>query len=270
MKKVLFTLGAFFILLGAGLMAQDIPDAPVPPRLVNDFAGLLSQGEAAQLEAKLVAFNDTTSTQISVVTITSLDGYSKEDYADRLAEKWGIGHKGKDNGVLILIKPKYANESGQVRISVGYGLEGAIPDALANRIVDYDMIPHFKEGNFYAGLDQATSTIMSLASGEFTADQYIKKRTPGLAGILVPIIIITIILVIFGRGGRGRHYSAGSRTSGSLWTAIWLGSILNSGRSGGSWGDFKGGGGSFGGGGGGGFGGFGGGSFGGGGAGGSW
>jgi uncharacterized protein len=268
MKKTIFFTGAFLLIQGFALLAQDIPDAPVPPRLVNDFAGLLSRGEAEQLESKLVSFNDTASTQIAIVTIKSLNGYAKEEFADKLGEKWGVGRKGKDNGVLILIKPKYDNEKGEVRISVGYGLEGAIPDALANRIVDYDMIPYFKEGNFYAGLDKATSTIMSLASGEFTAEQYTKKTEPKLGSILIPIIIIIIIMIIFSRGS-GRHYNSGSKST-SIWSALWLASILGSGRNSGSWGDFRSGGGSFGGGGGGGFGGFGGGSFGGGGAGGSW
>jgi uncharacterized protein len=259
-------MGVMLLLGKVALFAQDIPEAPVPPRLVNDFAGLLSRGEAEQLESKLVSFNDTTSTQISVVIVKSLNGYSKEEFADLLAEKWGIGHKGKDNGVLILVKPEYANEKGEVRISIGYGLEGAIPDALANRIVDNDIIPRFEEGNFYAGLDKGISTLMSLAAGEFTAEQYVKKTDPRLGSIIIPIIIIIIIIIIFSRGS-GRHFNSGSK-SGSIWTALWLASIMNGGRNSGSWGDFQGGGGSFGGGGG--FGGFGGGSFGGGGAGGSW
>lgn len=249
------------------IWAQDIPDPPSPPRLVSDFAGILSTTEVERLEAKLVAFDDTTSNQIAVVLIQSLMGYAKEDFADRLAEKWGIGHKGKDNGVLILVKPKYGNERGEVRISIGYGLEGAIPDALANRIVDYDMIPYFKNGDYYSGLDKATSTIMSLASGEFTAEQYQKGHEPRVWDILIPIIIIIIVIIILSRNS-GRHYSSGSKSTG-LWTALWLASMMSNKGGSGSWGSFRGGGG-FGGGGGGGFGGFGGGSFGGGGAGGSW
>ena len=90
----------------SSLQAQDIPDKPVPPRLVNDFAGMLSRQEVNALEQKLVAFNDSTSTQIAIVTVNSLNGYDKVDFADRLGEKWGIGHKGKDNGILILVKPR--------------------------------------------------------------------------------------------------------------------------------------------------------------------
>ena len=94
--------------------SQDIPERPVPPRLVNDFAGMLSTQEADVLERKLVAFNDSTSTQIAIVIVRSLNGYDKADYAQRLAEKWGIGQKGLNNGVLILVKPKTADSRGEV------------------------------------------------------------------------------------------------------------------------------------------------------------
>jgi len=107
---------------------QDFPEPQVPPRLVNDFAGMLTQQEISALEQKLVAFDDTTSTQISIITVSDLMGYDKADYAQRLAELWGIGRQGSDNGVLILVKPKTFSSQGQVQITTGYGLEGAIPD----------------------------------------------------------------------------------------------------------------------------------------------
>ena len=129
------------------------------------------------------------------------------------------------------------------------------------------MKPYFKTGDYYTGIDHATNTLISLAKGEFTADQYKKKSGGGLASILVPIIII-IVIILFMRRNSGDHYTTGSKGT-SLWTALWLASMMGGRGSGGSWGDFRSGGGSFGGGGGG-FGGFGGGSFGGGGAGGSW
>ena len=128
------------------------------------------------LEEKLVAFNDSTSTQIAIVTVSDLKGYDKADYAQRLAEKWGIGQKGLDNGMLILVKPKTNESSGQVQIAQGYGLEGAIPDIICGQIVDYEIFPEFRNGNYYEGLDKATSTLMSLASGEYPADQYGKSK----------------------------------------------------------------------------------------------
>ncbi|HLN54694.1 MAG TPA: TPM domain-containing protein [Bacteroidales bacterium] len=247
------------------IAAQDIPDKPVPPRLVNDFAGMLSVQEANRLEQKLVAFNDSTSTQIAVVIVTSLNGYDLVDYADRLAEKWGIGQKGRDNGILVLVKPKTAESGGEVTIRTGYGMEGVVPDLTASEIIDREMVPSFREGDLYGGLDKATTTLMALTRGEFTADQYTRSsRGKSGGGGFFPIIIIIIIIALLSRrggGGRGRRLTSGSNLP--FWLLM---SMLGSGgRShGGSWGGFSGGGG------GGGFGGFGGGGFGGGGARGSW
>ena len=92
------------------IVAQDIPDRPLPPRLVNDYTGTLAPEQLAALERKLVAFNDSTSTQIAVVLVKSLNGYDKADYTYRLAEKWGVGQKGKNNGAVILVKPKTVTE----------------------------------------------------------------------------------------------------------------------------------------------------------------
>jgi uncharacterized protein len=124
------------------------------------------------------------------------------------------------------------------------------------------MIPYFKQGEYFSGLDRATSTLMSLASGEFTAEQYKKNTSANILEILIPIIIIILIIIFMGRNS-GRHYNSGSRSTGFL-TALWMASMMSNRGGGGSWGGFSGGGG------GGGFGGFGGGGFGGGGAGGSW
>jgi uncharacterized protein len=254
---------------GMAGFGQDIPEPMSPPRLVNDFAGVMSQGQAQQLEYKLVNFNDSTSTQIMVITVKSLNGMTKEEFADRVGEKWGVGQKGKNNGIVVLVKPKYDNEKGEVKISTGYGVEGAVTDALSKRIIENEMIPSFKAGDYYTGIDRATTRLMELTRGEYTADQYMKATKGDNWGIFIPIIII-ILIIIFMRRNSGNHFTTGSKGT-SLWTAIWMASMMGNRGGGGSWGDFRSGGGSFGGGGGGGgFGGFGGGSFGGGGAGGSW
>lgn len=263
---------ALLIISGVALTAQDIPDKPVPPRLVNDFAAMLDPQDAQRLEERLVAFNDSTSTQIAIVIVPTLNGYAKDDYAQRLGEKWGIGRKGKDNGILILVKPKTADSRGEVYIATGYGAEGAVPDLICSQIVDNEILPSFRNGDYYGGLSNAVSTLTSLIRGEYTADEYAgrsQKRTKGgeLPGLFI-IIIVVIIFSIFGKHGGPR-----SRNFGSKGLPVWLlMSMMNSGRGShsGSWGGFSGGGGGFSGGGGGGFGGFGGGSFGGGGAGGSW
>jgi uncharacterized protein len=198
------------------------------------------------------------------VTVKSLNGFDKNDLAQRIGEKWGVGQKGKNNGVVILVKPKYSMEKGEACIQTGYGLEGVLPDITCKRIFENEMVPEFKINNYYKGLDKATSTIMSITKGEFTADQYNKRTNSSPYGMLVPLIIFIIVALLI-RSNRGGTHSVGKRLP--FWTALWLlGSMGGGGR--GSWGNFQSGGGSFGGGGG--FGGFGGGSFGGGGAGGSW
>jgi uncharacterized protein len=252
----------------SALFSQDIPDRPVPPRLVNDFAGLLNSNEVNYLESKLVAFNDSTSNQIAIVTVNDLAGYEKADYAIRLIEKWGIGQKEFDNGVVILVKAKTTTSRGETFIATGKGLEGAIPDITCAEIVDYEMIPAFKNEDYYEGLNRATDVLMALARGEYSSDQYgrkggaVKKTAP--AGFFIILIIVLIALF---NSGKSNHNNISKKGNLPLW--ILLG-MMSSGRGShdGSWGGFSGGGGF--GGGGGGFGGFGGGSSGGGGAGGSW
>jgi uncharacterized protein len=272
--KIKYALLLLFMALLSGFVsnAQDLPARPDPPRLVNDFAGVLSAGQNASLENKLVGFYQKTSTQIAIVTVKSLSGNEPSDFAFKLSEKWGIGQKGKNNGILILVKPKLADEKGEVFVAVGYGLEAVVPDAVARQsLVSEELLPAFKQNDYFRGLDRSTDVLIGLTSGEFTADQYVKSAKKGSksgsSGGFITILIVLIIVFVLGRGRRNSH---GIGSTGSFLGGMLLGNMLG-GRHTGSWGDFSGGGG-FGGGssGGGGFGGFGGGSFGGGGAGGSW
>ncbi|MEA2105160.1 MAG: TPM domain-containing protein [Bacteroidota bacterium] len=248
--------------------AQEFPEKS--NRIVNDYSNFLSVDERNALEQKLVNFSNQTSTQIAIAIVPNLQGYDASSYAFELGERWGIGQKGKNNGILILVKPKTSNSKGEIFIATGYGVEGAVPDAIAKRIVDNEVLPNFRQGQYYKGLDQAVNTIISLTKGEFTADEY-RERTSGNVSSAIPMIIIFLLIILFsvmGRVRRARHYAVGHNLP--FWIA--LGMLSSTGRShGGSFGNFSSGSGSFGGfSGGGGFGGFGGGSFGGGGAGGSW
>ncbi|MBE0647969.1 MAG: TPM domain-containing protein [Bacteroidales bacterium] len=265
MKKYRYIFLTFLLFQGLLAFSQEIPPRPDPPRLVNDLAGVLTAEQVQQLERKLVNFNDTTSTQITVVTVKSLNGYDKADFAYKIGEQWGVGQKGKNNGIVVLVKPKYGNERGEAFIASGYGLEGAIPDAIGKRIIEYEMIPNFAENNYYGGLDAATTTLMGLAAGEFTADQYVKRGEKSPYAFLIPLLIMGVVFFLI-RSSRARSHSVGKNIP--FWTAFWL--LGSMGGHSGSWNNFHSGSGGFGGGGGGGFGGFGGGSFGGGGAGGSW
>lgn len=259
---------ALLLLLGLALAAraQDIPARPDPPRLVNDFAHVMQPQEVEVLERKLVAYDDSTGSQIAIVTVPSLGGSDIFDYAQKLYQAWGIGRKGKDNGVLILV----AVQEHKVRTHTGYGLEGAIPDALTKRIGDNTFAPAFKQNQYYAGLDRGTDQLIALAKGEYKADpadarpRGRRSRDSSGSGAFFWIIIGVLVLVFLlrSRGGGGRGGRGG--LGGGFMPPIIFGDF-SGGR-----GVFGGGGGGFGGGGGGGFGGFGGGSSGGGGSSSSW
>jgi uncharacterized protein len=257
MNKIL-TIFITFLCIVSVSVAQ-IPDKPVPPRLVNDFANILSDTERLQLEDTLVQFAHTTSTQIVIVTVPDLDGNEPGDYAFKLGEKWGVGQKDKDNGLVILVKPKQGNSKGQVFIATGYGLEGVLPDAILNStVINNEMIPRFKENNYFGGISGGVKVIMEISRGEYTAEQYQQFYAKKNDGVVPALIIFILVFVFIMRGRRKRFYSPGK--SLPFWLA--MGMLSGSSRSGGSFGNFSSGSG--------GFGGFGGGSFGGGGAGGSW
>jgi len=254
--KTSLLIAIILIRAGIGFAQTGIPDVPATPRLVNDFAQILSPDQLQSLESKLVAFNDSTSVQILIVIVPTLDGYEKADYANQLGEKWGVGGSKFDNGIVVLIKPKSSSENGEAFIATGYGVEGAIPDATAYDIVNNEMIPRFKQNDYYGGINAASDVLMSLVKGEFKAENYGKKKK-GSAATIVLIIIIVIVFLISRNNNNHRTINRTGASGPLLFP--WLGGGFGGGSSG-----------SFGGGGGGGFGGFGGGSFGGGGAGGSW
>jgi len=252
-------------LLPAFAGESDFPPKPATPRLVNDLAGMMNAQEVAMLEAKLLEYEKTSSTQITVITLKNLGGYEVSQYAVELGNRWGVGHKGKDNGVVILA----SKDDRKVNISTGYGLEGALTDIQCGRIIRNEIVPEFKSGNFYKGFDKAADAIILATKGEYKAEEdfhHGKEKVPPF----ITIIFIIVILIIFfaiskGGGGKGGGGYMSGRGAADIATGMLLGQLLGGGRGGGFGGGF--GGGSSGGGG---FGGFGGGSFGGGGASGSW
>lgn len=251
---------SLFLLSLAGIQAQEIPAPMAPYRLVNDFAGLFSAAETASLEQKLLAYNDTTSTQIYVVTVNDLGGYPASDYAFRLGEEWGIGQKSKNNGAVILVKPKVGNSRGQAFIATGYGLEARINDAFAGRIVRNEMIPYFVEEDYFGGVNAAIDAMIARLSGEFVAEEQEEEGTPVIA-IIILIVVLVLIFILFSGGGDQHIDSEGHHRNNIpplFFPPIMGGDRRGGGFGGGGFGGF------------GGFGGGGGGSFGGGGAGGSW
>jgi uncharacterized protein len=262
MKSIGLTLLA--LLTSWMVFSQEVLPPPNPPRLVTDAAGVLSESDKSALEQKLVSIDDSTSNQIVVVLIKSLNDRPVEEYATKLFRSWGIGNKKMNNGILLLISV----EDRKVRIETGYGLEGAIPDIVADDIIRKRIAPAFKAGNYYKGIDEATDALAQAAVGEYKVARKKNRSSDGKGSpIIIFFVILVIVLIILGGIGGGGGFGGGRRRRsdfGSLAEGIILGSLLNGGGRGGGWG-----GGGFGGGGGG-FGGFGGGSSGGGGASGGW
>jgi uncharacterized protein len=263
MKRFLFTI--LFLLQVLFAISQTIPARPNPPRLVNDYTQTLTADQQHTLEQKLVSYDDSTSNQVVIVIVPTLNDYAPVDYATKLGREWGVGNKKTNNGVVLLI----AKNDRTIFIAPGYGLEGALPDITCKSIIEDVIKPNFKQEDFYRGIDVGTTAIFKAAAGEYKAPAgYRAKKSPGGGGSIIGvIIIIVIVLMLIGRGG-GRGGGGGMfsrRGYGGFVEGAILGSLLNSGGRGG--GDWGGGGGDSGGGG---FGGFGGGSFGGGGSGGSW
>ena len=192
LKRYITPLIVIFSLLSLKVRAQDIPDPMVPYRLVNDFATIFSAVENERLEHKLRAYNDSTSTQIYLVTVADLGGYPASDYAFALGNRWEIGQKSRDNGALILIKPKQGYSRGAVFIATGYGVEAKINDAYAGRIIRDVMTPYFQNDDYYGGVNAAVDAMINRLSGEFETEQEEESPFP-----LIIIIFIIIAFVIF-------------------------------------------------------------------------
>lgn len=248
----------FFIALFSltTVKAQNVIAKSNPPVLVTDVAGVLSPEEKQALERKLVAIDDASSNQIVVVILPTLDGNPIEEYATKLFRDWGIGNKKTNNGILLLI----AVQDRKMRIEVGYGLEGAIPDITSINIIDNDLKPAFRQNAYYAGIDKATDDIAKAAIGEYKVKRERQSKGKGSNVILFLFIVFIIVSILGKRGGGGSNIGGGGFSD--VATGMLLGSLLGGGgRSGGGWGGGDSGGG---------FGGFGGGSSGGGGASGGW
>lgn len=266
MKKFIALL--LLVFLTVALHAQQIPARPNPPRLVNDYANLLTPDQRETLERKLVAYDDSTSNQVAVVIMESIGDYSPGDYATALGREWGVGGKEFNNGVIILITTGGQAGKRYVFIAPGYGLESAIPDITAKQIVDNELIPQLREGNYYRGINNAVDGIIRAAAGEYKAPDGYNKRGSKSGRSIFPVLIVMFIVIMIiarnsrgGGGGGGMMSRRGYRSGPPIW---WF--PTGGGGGGGGFGGGGFGGGSSGGG----FGGFGGGSFGGGGAGGNW
>lgn len=263
MKKLALFIGLLFTVGAFAQVEKYIPERPNPPKLVNDFAKLLSSDQVHYLETKLFQYDDSTSNQIAIITVTDLHDYAAVDYATALGRKWGVGGAKFDNGVIILVST--GGEAGRrdAFIAPGYGLEGAIPDITAKTILESELIPNLKRKDYYTAFNNTVDALIKAAAGEYKAPEGYRSRGKG-GGLSVGKIIIAIIVFIFILSSFRGNNRGGGYMSRRGYRGFWGPTIFPTGGLGGGSGWS---GGSSGGGG---FGGFGGGSFGGGGAGGNW
>ena len=226
----------FLLILLLPLTAAAL-EVPKVSGYVNDHAGLISSATELKIENFLRGFEGSDSTQLVVLTIDSLEGESLEEYSLKVAESWKLGQKDKDNGALLLI----AKQERKIRIEVGYGLEGKLTDLLSGRIIDNEITPRFKAGDFEGGIVAGITSMAKAVRGEYTGTGTTsrkKKRNP--LGSLALLLFLGPGLMLLGGGGRrGRHRRGG----------FWIGGMGGGGFGGGGGGGFGGGGGGFGGGG---------------------
>ncbi|MCF0191025.1 MAG: TPM domain-containing protein [Marinilabiliaceae bacterium] len=259
---------------GVSSLYADIPEKPQPQRLVNDYVGIIDATTCERLESRLVAFDDTTSTQIAVVVVPDLEGYNIAEYATTIGQKWGVGQEGYDNGVVILIKPKRdETDYGEAFISTGYGLEGDLPDIICARIVNEEMAPFFAKEDYSGGIEAGVSAVMKAVQVEHKSaaelEAELDEELAFVRYLFYAIIFCIAVLLLWTNWPRSRKKVTASSLIGDFFIALAnsLLTILSGSGGGSNYGSFSKGSGSFRGGS---FGGFGGGSFGGGGGGGRW
>ena len=208
-------------------------DIPKPTGYVNDTAGLLSAGVKLKVEQFLQGFEASDSTQITLLTIPTLEGESLEDYSQQVFDSWNLGQSGRDNGALLLI----AKDERKVRIEVGYGLEGRLTDLLAGRIIDNEITPKFKQGDFDGGIVAGIVGIAEAVRGEYTGTGKTKgkKKRSSFGSFFFLLFFILPLIGRIGGSRRGRH-----RRSGIFFGGPFIG---GGGFGGGGGGGFSGGGG---------------------------
>jgi len=220
MKKLLTLIVSFLTIFSLQTQAQNncFPQKN-NYNLVYDQSDILSAQEEDALRSKLNTFAKKTSTQMVIVIVDDICDMSPEQYATKIGYDWGVGQADKDNGIVILVKPSGGQGERKTFIAVGYGLEAVIPDGIGVQIVNNELLPNFKNGKFYAGLDAATTVIQELSLEEYSAQEYVEKS--GKVPLRFYFIFIAIILfVIFSRLKAARKYSKSNNIG--LWAALML------------------------------------------------
>ncbi|MDA0678051.1 MAG: TPM domain-containing protein, partial [Bacteroidetes bacterium] len=198
-RASLFLLCCFTFSLSWGQF--EIPAKPSKQTAVYDYADVLGVSEEQALTEKLIRYADATSTQIVLVSIASTEGEDIQFLGANWLSNWGIGQAGKDNGILILL----ARDDRRIGINTGYGVEDRLTDALSKRIIETIIIPEFKSGNYYSGLNLGTDAIFEVLTGAFNEERDLRgSKKDAFGGLLFFIILIIILISVFGRkGGKG-------------------------------------------------------------------
>jgi uncharacterized protein len=242
---------AILVLL-IGLISPALAGPPIPALTgrVMDLAGILDQTTIDTVMEQSARYEASTGRQLVVVTLPSLQGYPIEDWGLALGRGWGIGQKGKNNGVLLVVAPK----DHALRIEVGYGLEGDLPDATANRIIQSEIIPHFKRGDMNGGVRAGVTAILNALGGNYQPTRLVASRPPrvflGLSAAVFALVAFASIVIIYFWNPKPVRYGRRRDDDDDAGWSPWSGSSGSSGGfSSSSGGGFSGGGGSFGGGG---------------------
>jgi uncharacterized protein len=204
-RAAIVPIAAALALLAPGAGAEPLVAVPALKSRVTDLAGMLTPEQAAALEAKLGAFEQAKGSQVAVLIVPTTRPEEIEQYSIRVAEAWKLGRKGVDDGALLLV----ARDDRRVRIEAGYGLEGVLPDATANRIIDEDIVPRFRDGDYYGGIDAGVDRMLRVIEGEPLPEpehRGMSRDSPGL-GNLLPLLLIfalvggSVLRRLFGRVG---------------------------------------------------------------------
>tara|TARA_R110002050_G_scaffold273113_1_gene417056 strand:+ start:50896 stop:51729 length:834 start_codon:yes stop_codon:yes gene_type:complete len=262
-NKILLSFFVAFLSFSFSYAQFEIPERPDFQTSVYDYSKLLSASQKNSLEQKLIKYSDTTSTQIVIAIINSTEGENINYLGAQWGQKWGVGQEKEDNGILILL----AKNDRRIAINTGYGIEYLLTDALSKRIIERDIIPYFKQNDYYGGLNRGADAVFEVLNGEYQGTRKSSNNGFPIELIFILVFIFIIILISISKNRRGGGNNRGNRSGGiGILEAIILSNMgrgnYSSGASGGGW-SSGGSSGGFGGG-------FGGGGFGGGGASGGW
>jgi uncharacterized protein len=181
-----------FIALACWSALGQMPQIPPLHARITDLAGVLSPEEVSSLESKLADLERTDSTQIGILIIPSLEGQPLEDYSIRVAEAWKLGQKGRDNGAILLV----AMKDRQVRIEVGYGLEGTLTDARSFQVIQNEILPHFRQGDFYGGIDAGVTALIQVVRGVYQGPSQSRRTRSERSGTRLDWIVLMLFFLV--------------------------------------------------------------------------